>query len=110
MSRGLHLLVGGRSAIDFETAPVASAKWHRCSQRGAVHARNRLQPAEQRVKEQLSLFRLCILLVRQSDPHREQLARVSAEIEGIELEEAADHEAGAHQQHNRQGKFDNDHG
>ena len=60
------------------------------------------------VVERLSKLRRRILLVRQREAHREEVRRLDPQIEPVERQEAAHHEAGPGEQHQRQRQLDDD--
>ena len=80
-----------------------------CSRRSAAAAgRDRVQPLLEPLEERQALLGLVILPVGQRQLHRQQLRRVDAEIEPLQRQEAAHHEAGAGEQHERQRELDDD--
>ena len=66
------------------------------------------EPIEQALEELRSLRRLSIARARNRDLHRDDPRRIEARVHVEEIHEAANEQAGACQQHQREGHFDHD--
>ena len=93
----LELVVAGRRTSGNDEASAA-----------LVTPGKRAHARLQGVEEELPLLRLRILALDELRPQRQQMARLEAEIERVELEEAARHQPGAGEQRQRQRQLDDD--
>src|ERR1043165_1427698 len=100
-----------RIGLRFRTAPTHRTKPTRKRQRKrrgrTLHTRNRVELVAQLSLETLSLLRSVANIAEQLK--RQQPARIESEIDTLNIDERAEHQPRANQQHKRERNFHDDH-
>ena len=109
--RHLRRILAGlarRTSLDLEPAAPRTGRRHARRERGGLDPRNPGQLRDEPVVECAAQLRRFVLRV-EPDLHAHQVARVDADVGGVKLQEAPNHQAGADQQHDCQRQLHDDH-
>ena len=78
-------------------------------QRSVLHTGERAESSEDGIGEDAALLEARVALLRQLCSHGQQVARLDPDVERVQLQEAAHHQPGAGEQHERQRQLGDHH-